>query len=370
MYWLQRHLVALAEEACDEATLLDFRCEDYARILVEFATEVGPKGSRLPGAFTVATHRSLINRRLEHIFSVGRHAQESKPPLRLLLVAIFVPAVYLAASVHFLQRQNSVSREQTATISIASNQQADQLESQLQQDPENLAIRGALMAFYANEGIEPPFTLHLLWVINHHPEDPIATMRIYGRSDSSTRSLKDPIALHMGAVTTYEGTKAAWDDAVNKHPSSPNVLFHAALFLESNDPKRALELGRTASRLATADSPAQAGYLRMIADIYATAIMTDRKAAGPSARTGNTAMDETLASALRTEIESTSDPALLCEVGTNLVKSGQDEEGLSLIQGAIDQDPMNPRWREALDSATAEPVRRQNLQNLKNTFNH
>lgn len=47
VYWLRRQLVESAEEACDEAVLSDFKPEEYARILIDFATEVGPKGRRL-----------------------------------------------------------------------------------------------------------------------------------------------------------------------------------------------------------------------------------------------------------------------------------------------------------------------------------
>ncbi|HTF61365.1 MAG TPA: M56 family metallopeptidase [Edaphobacter sp.] len=172
VYWLRRELVALAEEACDEAALLDLGPEEYARILIEFATEVGRKGSRLVAASTVAVHRSLTKTRLEHIFSIRGHVQESQPLLRALLIAIFLPALYLAASTRFDQQQIATGTDQAIPISVATQQQADQLESQLLRDPENLSIRGALMAFYANEGEESAFIPHLLWVINRHPEAP------------------------------------------------------------------------------------------------------------------------------------------------------------------------------------------------------
>ncbi len=116
----------LAEEACDEAALLDFRPEEYARILIEFATEVSRKGSRLAAASTIASSWSLIKTRLENIFSTRRHVQGNQPVLRALLIAIFVPALYLAASARFDQQQIATGICQVTTTSIATPQQADQ----------------------------------------------------------------------------------------------------------------------------------------------------------------------------------------------------------------------------------------------------
>lgn len=364
VYWLRRRLVALVEEACDEAALVDFKPEEYASILVDFATEVAQKGNRLVAASTVAVHRSLIKLRLKHIFSIHRHVQGRQPLLRSLLITIFVPALYLAASARFDQEQIATGAEQATARSAATQQQAAQWELQLMQDPENLSIRGALMAFYANEGKEPAFTRHLLWVIDHHPEAPIAGMKFYPRPEPSSQSPQDVVAAHTVTNTDYELIKLAWQSALNNHPNSADVLFHAALFIGSNDPKRALDLFTRAASLAPADSGAQAKYLYAMSLIYASAVMTDLRAADPNTRINNIAMDQNLASELQAEVETSSDPALLCQVGTILVQLGQDEEGLSLIQRVVDLDPANPEWKEALDSAKAEPVRRRNRRAL------
>src|SRR6185437_14395112 len=140
--------------------------------------------------------------------------------------------------------------------------------------------------------------------------------------------------------------------------------FHAGLFIMWSDPRRALDLFTRAAALAPADSHAQAGYLRAKAAIYAAAVINDQNGGNPSARIHSIAMDENLASTLRAEVETSTDPALLCQAGTALVQARQDEEGLSLIQRAIDLDPSNQKWKEALDAAKAEPVRRQNLHEL------
>jgi TonB family protein len=125
-----------------------------------------------------------------------------------------------------------------------------------------------------------------------------------------------------------------------------------------------LDLFKRAAALTPPDSPAHADYVRQVSSIYATAILTDEKTGGPGMPVSNISMDQNLATTLRAEIDASNDPALLSSVGTTLVQIGGDKEGLSLIRRAVDLDPANPKWKEALDSAEAEPVRRKNLHQL------
>jgi TonB family protein len=201
------------------------------------------------------------------------------------------------------------------------------------------------MAFYANERNESAFTAHLLWMIDHHPESPYAAMRFYSRSPN-------------------ELTSQAWDKALAKYPNSPQVLFNAALFIERGNPKRALDLFARAASLTPADSVAQTGYSDAISSVYAEAVLTDLSGGDPRARVIDSNMDPDLAGKLRVELEQSSDPAFLSSVGTKLVRFRQDEVGLSLIQKAIDLEPGDPKWKEDLTSAKAEPVRRKTLHEL------
>jgi beta-lactamase regulating signal transducer with metallopeptidase domain len=352
VYWLRRRLAALAEEACDAIALLEFRPEQYAQILIEFATERGPKPGRLVAASSVAAHRSRMRRRLKHILSHRRQTQGRQPLLRAALLTAFVPGLYLAATARFDQGKPTTEADQATVISVGTERQANELESQLRRDPEDLSSRGALMAFYANEGNESALTPHLLWVINHRPEAPISTVQANGRRNSPLPLLDD------------ERVRKAWDNALGKQPNSADVAFHAGLFTARNNPQRALELFARATALAPSDSEAQADYLRAIAAIYARAVIKDKNTGNPSARADGIAMDESFARKLHSAVGLSNDPALLCSVGTAVVQAGEDEEGLSLITKAIDLDPANQNWREMLDSAKAEPTRRQNLQAL------
>jgi TonB family protein len=367
IYWLRKQLTTLAEQACDDAALLDVEPQVYAQILIEFTTVVGQKRGRLVAASTVAGHRSLIRARLEHILSVRGHVQERHPLLRAFFVAISIPTLYLAASTHFDQQQVQIGTDKAIAISITTQEQADDLESQLQLDPENLDLRGSLMVFYANKGKAAAFNQHLLWAVNHHPESPIAAMVIYRHSDPASNLPQESLAAHSAAVHDYEVIKAAWDNAVDKYPNLPDVLFHAGLFIGNNDPRRALDLFTSANALPQTDSRGQNGYLGAISLIYASAILTSRTNGDPIGRINNVAMDKSLANTLRAELDASNDPALLAEVGTTLVHVWLDDQGSSLIERSIELDPANPKWKEALESAKVEPIRRQNLHDLANS---
>jgi beta-lactamase regulating signal transducer with metallopeptidase domain len=128
VYWLRRQLAALAEHACDETALRDLRPEEYARILVEFATEVGQRGGRLAAASTVAAERSLMGKRLQRIFLPRRYAQRTRPITRALLIAVFVPALYLAASARFEQQEFGSNAGRATDISVANQDQAEGIE--------------------------------------------------------------------------------------------------------------------------------------------------------------------------------------------------------------------------------------------------
>ncbi len=198
------------------------------------------------------------------------------------------------------------------------------------------------MAFYANERNVSAFAPHLLCVIDHHPEAPIAFMKIYPLPDSPSHPLEASLSVHVIAVDYYERTKAACYNALNKYRNSPDVFFHAGLFIESADPKRALDLFTRAAALSLPDSRSQSDYLHAISVIYAARVLMNVKACNTTARINDIAMYPNLSCTLRSVIETSDDPALLCEVCTTLVRFGADEEGLSLIQRAAYLYPSNP----------------------------
>jgi TonB family protein len=274
-------------------------------------------------ASTMTGRRSRMGKRLERLWSTHRPSSAANPITRLLFVAAFCPMLYVAAGTRFDQAEGRV-------MSVANQEQADKLEADVLRDPQNLSERNALIAFYFNQREGALWTKHLLWLIENHPESSMAA------------------TITPTFAEDHAQLNAAWEQALVKHSDSAEVLFHAGLFFDQQDPLRALSLFNRARNMVDPHSTACQRYSHMAAWIYARALMTT------SAQVGT----------LRAEVESSSDPALLSEVGTVMNKFGHIEPGLSLIQRAIDLAPTNPEWKEALESAKAEPIRIRNSREM------
>lgn len=72
-------------------------------------------------------------------------------------------------------------------------------------------------------------------------------------------------------------------------------------------------------------------------------MLSDLHRAEPNFRLNDMVMSPDLVNALRSEIDTSTDSALLSKVGTALVVFREDQQGLRLIQRAIDLDPSNPK---------------------------
>lgn len=264
----------------------------------------------------------------------------------MFLSLIFLPALYLAGGSAYGVSQSANGQDAGKWLSIANVQQAREIEADLGRDPENLMERDALMAFYSNQRDESDFTRHLLWMIDHHPDLPIVGMRI---SDTSEN---------------YQVIKAAWERALGSHSDSADVMHNAGLFIEQEDPVQALTLFKQAMGLTSSDPEGEQRYLNSMAVVYAAAVIVDLHSSDARFQVNGMVFAPGTATALKTELENSTDPALLSQTGTSLVQFREDAAGLGLIQRAIDLDPYNPAWKEALESAKAEPVRRQNIQGM------
>ena len=325
LYWLRQQLVALSEEACDEAALHLIRPEQYSQMLIEFAADVAAVRKRLVAVSSVAGRRSLLENRIERIFRFSSQTRKCSRLIQTLLVTAFFPVLYLTAAARLEQTPATESSTSGSAISIGTQAQADELESDLLSNPNNLNIRDALMAFYSNEGNYADFKKHQLWMIDHHPDVLSAAMIVYFDPNEPESS------------DDYKRVEAAWERALTTHANSAEVMYHAGLCLEQNDPQRALDLFQRAKSMLSSESNAQDRYLQAIALVYAAAVIADVKGSDPHYRVNLIAMTPIIAGALRAEIESSIDPRLLSRTGTTLVELGDDQEnqiGLAFLQKA------------------------------------
>lgn len=123
------------------------------------------------------------------------------------------------------------------------NEQASNLEHQLEENPHNLRARLQLIGYYRrrrDELLQKRFE-HLLWMIENYPHRIAWRQRVL-----------------MGLSTQYPPNLFAqarehWLDQIAQHPNNPEVLGNAGLFLIERDFERGEELLSRASELQPAD---------------------------------------------------------------------------------------------------------------------
>lgn len=96
-WWLERQLAQLAEEACDDAVLLQGHDPiEYAECLVAMERSVKTAGARLP-AFVAAMPGNGLPRRIQLIFDGPRWPRMSKPRMLCIAAACATSAAVLGA---------------------------------------------------------------------------------------------------------------------------------------------------------------------------------------------------------------------------------------------------------------------------------
>src|SRR5581483_7627989 len=149
---------------------------------------------------------------------------------------------------------------------------------------------------------------HLLWVIEHHPESQIMEWSM---------GLLPPAGGPVNTAADYQTVQAAWAQQLTNHPDSAELLCHAGKFFEQTDGDRAAELFQRAHGL----DPSNSACFRALAMVYETAVMSDERYADPSSRRVFAIhLSPDNASKLRSELLNSTDPALLSDVGTAVVR--------------------------------------------------
>ncbi|MFL6448278.1 MAG: hypothetical protein ACJ746_11395 [Bryobacteraceae bacterium] len=125
-------------------------------------------------------------------------------------------------------------------------------ETRLQSEPDNVQLRGQLLAHYRAHGPEDKYFQQALWVVQHHPESSYAAL-----------SARAGTAL---AEADFALLKAAWEQALIDQADSGKVLYNAGLFFRAQDPVRTAHLLEQARQL----EPENPAVLTMEAQLFAT----------------------------------------------------------------------------------------------------
>src|SRR5262249_36851606 len=116
----------------------------------------------------------------------------------------------------------------------------------------------SLLVYYASHRLSEKYVPQALWLVQHHPEAPIASTFTSGMA---------PAGGPIYTPADYVLIKAAWEQALIDHADSGAVIYHAGLFFRKPDGVRALRLMEQARQL----EPENVAILRSEAQIYQVA---------------------------------------------------------------------------------------------------
>lgn len=142
----------------------------------------------------------------------------------------------IALGVLLLQSQITIYRspeqlmQQGATISLGS---AQELETQLESNPEDLSARAKLLGFYYYQWMRPgedqakaARRRHILWLIEHHPESPVTGLG-EATIDENGTSMADPEG--------YQQARKLWLAVLDSGNSNAAVFGNLAKFFQITD---------------------------------------------------------------------------------------------------------------------------------------
>ncbi|MEW5983744.1 MAG: M56 family metallopeptidase [Acidobacteriota bacterium] len=242
-WWLERRLTITAEHACDDAVIgVAVPSRSYAALLVEMAAAVRLHGGRLR-RLEAGMHGASLRRRVGRLLA-GRSTRASNGA-RALVGTVCVVAAAVAIS---CQRQATdlkpdpdvtarlaAQAEATARYEAAkrlSDAEVEALEARVAANPEDLDSRDTLLTYYRWGGrpwkdMHARFRQHALWLIEHHPENPlVAEHGISSRSDPTGDAAARPL----------------WLAHIANPDANPAVLSNAAYYFQATDKALAAEL--------------------------------------------------------------------------------------------------------------------------------
>jgi beta-lactamase regulating signal transducer with metallopeptidase domain len=353
-WFLQRQLASLAEEACDEFVIHgEATPERYANLLIEFVRELQEGEGRLVGAIAVAG-TSAIQRRIERLFMDDSKLRQGKTALAVVALLLFLPALYLTAAARSADTQEQPKAAAVFNwerIATMTPEDAARLES----TPEDLDAQVKLTSYYQLKREEEPYTQHLLWIIQNHPDSEDLTAVEYGFRRGQ-----------MLSAENHAKILAAFEDAMAAHPTNPVIEYNAVRFIIGTDALRALDMLHA---LESSDPSNRDKYKQDIGTIYIAAELND---IAPSSQINNVLISNENGTLLRSQLESSRDANLLANTGRMLIELNrpshnnpvQFNRGIELIQQAIAVDPGNKEWADQLQEAKDAPARQANEESM------
>jgi BlaR1 peptidase M56 len=340
-WWLRRQLALSAEEECDAAAVRAIgERHTYAALLLEIAGRARRHG----WAFTIqgvgVESAGLLGARIDRI--LRDHSLFGASRVQQAVTAISCALAIFAGAAC---RENSTSamplRADPKNSALLAQQKANQefnraasnmpaaetgsIEAHLRTNPEDMEARKKLMIFYQTSGRKvlgdettaAGFWAQRLWCIEHHPENPCASL-IEPLSDSAA----------------YAKATKLWLAVARSNNAPPDALVAAATFFERADPELAAKIVNRAGFPATRRTQMLGGiYARVLADSDSQSLYTQN---------------------IRKELHDSNDASLLAATGFSLAMQARPNRAetrdlaRSYLERALALDPNSTEARDGL----------------------
>jgi len=243
--------------------------------------------------------------------------------------------------------------QQGANLSQAA---AQELEAQLEKNPEDLTARAKLLGYYWYQWMRPGEAAakaarrrHILWLIEHHPDSPVVGIEEAVLSDAGN-SLVDPEG--------YQQARQLWLSHMQSKKGNAAVLGNVAKFFQLSDK----DLAESALLQARAVQPENGEWDWRLGYLYAMGILgvdalgvngqptsvDPFAASGPVATKSRKALAQSSSGTMLAVAAS-----ILWRYGTMLAPSEKGkldyiDDAIKLIQQAKTAEPANPSWPQFL----------------------
>jgi hypothetical protein len=237
---------------------------------------------------------------------------------------------------------------------------AEQLEAQLKDSPDDLAVRAKLLGFYARGALQllgqhdtiEARRRHILWLIEHHPESQAA-----GLSEATI----DRAGHNLADAEGYEQASKLWIVEATLHETSAAVQGNAAKFFQLSDKARAIAF-LTQAEKDEPNNPAWSAEMGYVSALALLGVQMINSNGLPLAWNAAEAQSE-FATRLLDQLKASSDPVTLSTAGMIVGQYGMMLSAMYRNSvAAVDFKPMaeallargaqihpDPRWASMLE---------------------
>jgi hypothetical protein len=409
-WWLEREIMATAEQAADEAAVgTSVAPRAYAQILIEMADEVRRRGG-LRAAQALSMAGGSLERRIDSILSAHPMVPMSRRRKAVVALSCAVSIFLFAAcreksnsdaarvaqsesrnrQLSELDAGAKAARQFEAAARSMTSDQAAALESGLNTNPDDLDARKKLFAYYGGklattlkrDPQKPPVIdyaagkaplaaglRHYFWLIEHHPEDAMASSGGLLGFDSRGAGIFPSVFDPRPDPQNLERARKIWLEQADRDNRPAGVYLHAFEFFKNIDKPLAEKM---LLRVQAADPkgellpyPRNDSWSARLGNFYAE-LLTNRRSAPPKDPVsifmvqayGPLDPGSTYAAEVRHKLETSSDPNVLLSAASRLVgmagaPPADLEFGAALIKRALTFQP-DSAWARQLLNMSAD----------------